>query len=341
MAFFTLVQVLDSGLWSIKTIYMIRNTLFLLSLTFLSFISANEPEITRLDKNKDIVYDIGISGTDKLVAMESDAIITWDINKKSVIHTYQDPQAGLTCMDVSGQGNLIAFGNKHGQIAIIRTGTSEMVYQKFYSEKGPVADIKFSPDDSQLGVVFATGNFMVADYSSNNSWGNNIPEGRATCIGFRDDGEYFAIGNDQGVIVNYSIVRKDRVSKLSTSAKSINDIFWVSDADKMVIVSKSGKILTYNGITSADGPGQTSLIQNSGAISGSGYIPESNSLYTCTLQGTVKIHFNFGVYKYSFPVATHAIKYLPLDENFYTLAVATNGKGILLLNSRNMSLNKR
>ena len=319
---------------------MIRNTLFLLSLTFLSFISTNQPEITWLDKNKDIVYDIGISGTDKLVAMESDAIVTWDINKKSIIHTYQVPQAGLTCMDVSSQGNLTAFGNKHGQIAIVKTGTSEVVYQKFYSEKGPVADIKFSPDDSQLGVVFATGTFMVADYSSNNSWGNTIPEGRATCIGFRDDGKYFAIGNDQGVIVNYSIVRKDLISKISTLANSINDIFWSSDTDKMIVVSSSGRIQTFSDITSSQEPGQISIKYNSGVISGSGYIPQSNSLYTCTLQGTVKIHFNFGIYKIKFPVAMHAIKYLPLDDNFYNLAVATNGKGIILLNSRNMSLNK-
>lgn len=319
---------------------MIRNTLFLLSLTFLSFISAKEREITRLDKDKDIVYDIGISGTDKLVAMESDAIVTWDIHKKSIIHTYQDPQAGLTCMGVSSQGTLTAFGNKHGQIAIIKTGTSEVVYQKFYSEKGPVTDIKFSPDDSQLGVVFATGTFMVADYSSNNSWGNNIPEGRATCIGFRDDGEYFAIGNDQGVIVNYSIVRKDLISKISTTANAINDIFWSSDTDKMIVVSSSGRIQTFSDITSSQEPGQISIKYNSGVISGSGYIPPSNSLYTCTLQGTVKIHFNFGTYKIKFPVAMHAIKYLPLDDNYYTLAVATNGKGIILLNSRNMSLNK-
>lgn len=320
---------------------MTRLLFFLLCLAFPTLISSNKPDIIRLDQHKDIVYDIGISGTDKLVAMTSDAIVTWDISKRAVIHQFSVPEKGLTCLDVSGQGNLTAFGNKHGQITIIRTGTSEMVYQKSCSEKGQVTDIKFSPDDSLLAVVFASGFFHIVDYASGVFWGNSIPEGKATCIGFRDDGDYFAIGNDQGVIVSYSNVRQDSVSKLSTSAKSINDIFWVSDADKMIVVSESGKILTYGGITSVGGSGQTSLKHNSGAISGSGYIYESNSLYTCTLQGTVKIHFNFGIYKYNFPVATHAIEYLPLDDNFYTLAVATNGKGILLLNSQNMSLNKR
>ena len=318
---------------------MIRNTLFLLSLTFLSFISANQPEITWLDKNKDIVYDIGISGTDKLVAMESDAIITWDINKKSIIHTYQVPQAGLTCMDVSSQGYLTAFGNKHGQIAIVKTGTSEVVYQKFYSEKGPVADIKFSPDDSQLGVVFVSGFFLVTEYSSNTAWDNAIPEGKATCIGFKDDGNCISIGTNSGVIINYDLNQRTQISKVSTTEKTIQDIYWVSNEDKMIVVTSSGKILTYGADSSQGEAERISLRYNSGLISGSGYIPQSNSLYTCTLQGTAKIHFNFGTYRIKFPVAIHAIKYLPLDDNFYNLAVATNGKGIILFNSRNMSLN--
>jgi WD40 repeat protein len=318
---------------------MISKILLLLWLTFLSLISANEPEIIRFDKNKDIVYDIGFSGTDKLVAMESDAIITWEINKKSIIHTYQIPQGGLTCMDVSGHGSLTAFGNKHGQIAIIKTGTSEIVYQKFYSEKGPVADIKFSPDDSQLGVVFVSGTFMVTDYLSNNSWVNTIPEGKATCIGFKDDGNYITIGTNSGIILNYDLIQKTQISKISTNEKTIQDIYWVSNEEKMTVVTSSGKILTYGAVSSLGVAERASLRFNSGTISGSGYIPQSNSLYTCTLQGTAKIHFNFGTYKIKFPVAIHAIKYLPLDDNFYNLAVATNGKGIILFNSRNMSLN--
>jgi len=317
---------------------MNRLHFFFCALLATSFSFAQGPNVEYLDENKDIIYDLDMADSTRLVALASDYIATWDLSKKSIIHKYNAPGANLTCLDVSASGDLTAFGNKQGDVTIIRTGTSEVVYNR--SGVGVVTDIKFSANDSLVAVTYYSGFFVVSELATKSAWEYNIPVGHAISCGLSESGQFMAVGDDKGKVRIFSLLSHSGVNEYQDGNSLIKEIIWTDEDTKMITATRDGNIQTCHNPTI---PGRQALsrhIRNQGTISGAGYNKETKSTCCCTLEGSVKINFDLGSYKYKEAVAMHAVCALPAESVYTRLAVATNGKGIILVDSRNMKLNK-
>ena len=300
---------------------------------------AQIPKVEYLDENKDIIYDLALADSTRLVALASDYVNTWDLNSKSLIHKYDATGGNLTCLDVSSNGVFTIFGNKQGEVKIIRTGTNEVVFSKSYPVSGVVTDVKFNASDSLVAVTFYSGFFIVLELATKNTWEYNIPVGRAISCGFSESSQFLAIGDDKGIIRIFNLASHHSINEYHAGKTLVKEIIWTDEDINIITVSRDGNIQTCHNPTT---PGRQSVsrnLRNTGTISGVGYIPKMKSTYTCTLEGSIRINFDLGAYKYREAVAMHAVCLLPSESVYTRLAVATNGKGIILIDSRRMRLN--
>jgi WD40 repeat protein len=300
---------------------------------------AQAPKVEFLNENKDIIYDIDLADSTRLVALAADYIATWDLSTKSIVHKYNTPGANLTCLDVSGHGEMTLFGNKQGEVTVISTSTDEPILKKSYSGSGAATDVKFNASDSLAAATFYSGFFAVIDLTSKNVWEYNIPEGHAISCGFSQNGQFLAVGDDKGIVRIYNLVSHSLVNEFAAHNSLIKEIIWMEEDLKIIVALQDGNIQTWRNPSSKGQQSMMREVRNSGTISGAGYVQETKSIYCCALEGSVKIHFDLGTYKYREAVAMHAVRALPRTDIYITIAVATNGKGIMLVNSQTMKLN--
>lgn len=301
---------------------------------------AQAPKVEFLNENKDIIYDIDIADSTRLVALAADYIATWDLSTKSIVHKYNTPGANLTCLDVSGHGEMTLFGNKQGDVRVIGTTTDEPILKKSYSGSGAATDVKFNSSDSLAAATFYSGFFAVIDLTTKNVWEYNIPVGHATACGFSANSKFLAVGDDSGFVRIFSLESHNRVNEYQLGKSLIKEIIWTDEDTKIITAAQNGNIQSCHNPSISGQQSVSRQIRNSGTIGGAGYIPETKSTYTCTLEGTLRINFDLGTYKFREAVAMHSVCTLPKTDIYTTLAVATNGMGIMLVNSRSMRLNK-
>ncbi|MDZ7608002.1 MAG: WD40 repeat domain-containing protein [Cyclobacteriaceae bacterium] len=318
---------------------MNRSHFFICAALATSATWAQVPNVEFLNENKDIIYDIDLADSTRLVALAPDYIATWDLSTKSIVHKYNAPGANLTCLDVSGHGEMTLFGNKQGDVTVIGTTTDEPILKKSYPGSGAVTDVKFNASDSLAAVTFYSGFFGVIDLNSKNMWEYNIPEGHAISCGFSQNGQFLAVGDDKGIVRIYNLVSHSLVNEFTTRNSLIKEIIWIEDDLKIIAAMQDGNIQTWSNPATKGQQSMMRQVRNTGTISSAGYYQETKSVYCCTLEGAAKIHFDLGTYKYREAVAMHAVRALPRNNIYITLAVATNGKGIMLVNSQKMKLN--
>lgn len=299
---------------------------------------AQKPNVEYLNENKDIIYDLDMVDSARLAALASDYIAIWDLDKKSIIQKHQMPGADLVCLDVSGDRKLMAYGNKRSDLAIVQTGSNESLLKKSYTGQGAVTDVKFNVSDSLVASTFYSGFFVVINIASKDVWEYNIPEGRAISCGFSSNGKYLAVGDNKGIVRIYDLQSHTLQKEHIIHKALVKEIVWTDNDTRIVTASQNGQFRSiFNPLAAnmriAKGPSM------SGTLSGGGCMPITTITFGCTLEGTVKIHFGLGSYKSKQGVAMHSVCAMPSKGIYMKLAVATNGKGVILIDSRSMKLN--
>jgi hypothetical protein len=87
----------------------------------------------------------------------------WTFDKQGILKiSSKIPNLEATCVKLNHDGSQLAFGNKDGNIVVIRyTNKGNEIINVGKSEDSPVLDLAFSPDNKQLAAAYRNGKVTV------------------------------------------------------------------------------------------------------------------------------------------------------------------------------------
>ncbi len=291
------------------------------------------------NKNMDIVYALEVVDSSEIIVMGKRTIRCWDLNAKKITGEYSS-ESDLTCMDVTPDGKRIAIGNKKGDIKIIKSCSNELVFHKEIPGQGAVTGISVNATGTKVAATFFSGQIGIF---SPDAGSNSIFQGyksAALCIAFSESGKYLATGGAEGYIKIWNVQTQSEITRIKVQKSLIRKLIWCDEDTKIISGGNGGNItiLEINDFNTPPGQIKIKKIRGRGQITGIDYNEKTKSIIWCTLKGNIYIHFRLGRYKYHFPSAIFTISFVPVNSDFFEMAFGTNGRGVILVNSKGMSI---
>jgi len=319
---------------------MNKHFLLLIALFISNYSISVAQGIVSLDKNKDIIYDIGLLDSLGIVALGKHNLTCWNIYTKNITHN-QKTDGNQTCMDISTDGKSIATGNRDGLIRIIRTCSDSSVINRLFQGQGSVTNIAINNSGSKVAASFLSGFIVVYSLKSGDIWMFRGHKKEALAVDFSEDEKYLLSGGANGFIKIWDIDKQTELISKKRHRSWIREVLWCENDSKIISIGDDGNILIWKEVKGDFSNTRIEKIIGTGIITGIDYDAKMGSIAICTIKGNIKVYYKFGTYEYKLPYALHDIIIIPGADNYFYIALATNGKGVIIIDSREMrSTNK-
>ncbi len=313
------------------------NSFFIL-LSFIFISNASAQRIDFLNENQDIIYDLDIFNNKLLVALSRNKVNYWNLDTKEIIRSYTSDNRKLTCLDLSTDGKSTVIGDASGSIKVLKSDTDALELTQSILGQGAITDVEFNKTNSQVVASFQSGLIVVWDINSGETWKmQNHGKGIMT-VDFSDDENYLATGDVNGLVKIWAIKELKEIASYKAHKSWVKDLLWCESDSMILSVGYDGKIVICTNFIGSTNNLILRKIGNAGKISSVAYVPETKSIVTCNLSGIVRIYFQYGTYTYKSSYAMHALKTIPSKDNYSNIVVGTNGKGVIIIDSRDMKL---
>ncbi len=315
-------------------------------LFFFSFIiftilagSSQAQEITTLNEKKDIVYALAVIDTSRILALSKYKIRYWDLRNKEIVGQYLSGNE-LTCMDVSDRGDIIALGDKAGTVRIISVNDNKDLYNKKVSPPEPITGISLDSRGKKVAVTFLSGRIGVFSTNPETEWIFKGHDKAALCLDFSEDGRFLVSGGAEGYVKFWDIQLKKEFKQIKTHKSQIRKIMWIKKDTEIISGGDDGDIhvLKVEIIGDPTKDPEIKTIKRKGRITGLDYDKKTGGILSCTLDGMIRLNFNLGIYMKKLSTPLFDVKFIPENSVFFSMAAGTNGRGVVILNSKGLKL---
>ena len=144
--------------------------------------------------------------------------------------TLYKAEAGIIRSDLTLTGNFAVIG-ADSYIDIVQFSSKKRVKTWKACPTSPIADVKYSPDETQIACLCANGTLTLWDattYKSLSSW-KVTSQGQSTEIAFSPDGKYLATGDTKGVPKIWNL-QTNQMTPLEGHEKAIRSIHFSPDS---------------------------------------------------------------------------------------------------------------
>ncbi len=158
-------------------------------------------------------------------------------------------------------GKYIATGGGDGEIYIWDAGTGKFV-KSLHKHTDNVADIKAVKGSNYLVSIGSDGLFVVWDVSNGKAISSTDMGEPLSAYAASNDGKYYAIGFESGVIVRYNASNGSIIDTLRIGEGAVTDMLFLPD-NSLVVTSDEGRIKVF----SPDGRSAETLLKDASATS--------------------------------------------------------------------------
>ncbi len=143
-------------------------------------------------------------------------------------------ESGIIRADLTLKGNNIVIGTD-SYIDIVQFSSKKRIKTWKACPTSAIADVKYSPDESQIACLCGNGNLTIWDaktYKSLTSW-KVTSQGLSTEIAFSPDGKYLATGDTKGVPKIWNL-KTNQMTPLEGHEKAIRTIHFAPNSKNLM-----------------------------------------------------------------------------------------------------------
>jgi WD40 repeat protein len=275
----------------------------------------------------------------KLAAIHEGILDIWDLESQSLIKSTSICSSKLICLDASADLETIAMGSNDGRIFIFTKNVGvksiNIKNSTIVSALTLDGDLNYVYAGTSDGVIFKIDIIkerLVEEVAIHDKMVTGLALNKTTnqVISCGADGKII-ISNANQLSQNYHAY-KNRGWIRSISLNDEQEILYAGNDNGKIIQLKQQSTGKYTFIS--EKREFWNWITALKAI-------QDNNVSSASLSGKIVISFKFGQYHKNLNQKIYDIQFIPIDTNFFNLAIATEKDGIVLLSSKDMKLKSR
>lgn len=308
----------------------------LLCLCFLQAVLACGQQV--LGSKKRYVYDIAVHGS-TLGLISDNSVELWNANDRSLIrsvpHSCHDC---LTTVCFGADSNTIITGSKSGEIAAWDMLTGEKTLLQSSPNPDAVTSIDFNMNRKLLAVGYSGNKVLIYDLSSVAKVIGTVDHNyEITSVKFTSDNLYLISADAGGAAILHHI-NENKSTRIYTAPGRISDLTLSADGKQLAIARANGHIMVIKGwLDQWEKPYERiEIIKGNSVASVDFHMKENKTLASATEAGRVEINMEYGIYRYRTHATINRVKFVSAKLDKLVMAVATMGKGIIILSATKM-----
>jgi WD40 repeat protein len=291
---------------------------------------------------KGIVYDLCFSkGGSWLVVPEGTAVRVYDLKTDQVLYTLEGGhQQAILSLDLSPDSSMVVTGGRDHLVVLWDLKTQHVL--KALPQQESIPCVKFSNDQQYIAMGSADGSVQVynlhsetIDYNSGNS------QAPITSVSFNKDNTLLAYAGGEKTITLISTSTWKLLSVLEGHKKWVREVVFSGDRKTLLSCDDAGKICTWEISDPAKPVLYNQFHQGYKWLLSVDLQADGKTFASGGLSGKVSIDLPPSNYQFQLHTVVHKVRFLPHTGANLLVAVATRGKGTILMNSRNMHFKTR
>jgi WD40 repeat protein len=314
--------------------------LFIFQLIIISAYSRDKEGIITLKTDNKIINDICFSARGEVIGIaDNNEIKVYGITSRELIREFKGGHRGqITTLNISSDSTLLATGGKDSTIVIwdFLTGTK---LKSLHFQKGLVTSVVISPDGNYLASGGADDKVYLYDIKNDaliEEFNDHTDD--VTCVTFSPDGKLLAASGGDKIITVYGTEDHKLLATLSGHTSWVRDLSFSHDAKRLLSCGDDARIIKWD-------ISDTKMIRNiSGKKYGHQWIlsldnsADDNTYAFADITGSIKILWLQGTYRGKTGVPVNRILLSPASGKRLQIAVATRGKGVMLIDGGALKL---
>lgn len=289
-----------------------------------------------------IIYDICFSPRGGAIGIaDNNSITIYDVTTKKLLREFSNVHHGrIMTLDMSRDSTILASGGDDSTIVLRNLQTGEILKTLKY-HKGIITSLKISPDGHYL-ISGGTDNLIfLYDIEADKVAGEfKEHSDDITCVNFSPGGRLAAGAGGDGSVTVYDIKSAKTIGILKEHKGWIRGVTFSRDGSRLLSCGDNSEIMAWN---LSDLNNITVFQRKEDEKSWLLCIDynDRQDAYTFgSLNGILKIRFSFGTYVKKLRVPVNSVKFRPGLTDTFEVAIATRGKGVLLINADEMKYKK-
>lgn len=311
--------------------------IYLLTVFFTFELSAQKknPEIHFGNQNS-IVYDICFSPNGNVLFVAEDNTINVYRTETQELITQFDTEhtKQIISIDISQDSSIFVSGGKDSLI-VIWDLLNGGIKKKLSYHQGIVTSVKISPDNRLITSGSTDNKVVVYDIVDEKIlYTFSDHKDDITAVDFSPNGEILASSSGDHNINLYNLKNGKLITTLSEHKDWVRDISFSPDSSKLISCGDDSKVIIWN-IDNLDNIKSTVLKQGFKWLLSSNFNNNSEAYVVAGLEGKIKIYTRFVEVRYNLKAPINKAIFVP-DETQLKIIMATRGKGVILLYSKDM-----
>lgn len=301
----------------------------------LNISAQNNKDFYRFSTEVNIIYDICFTPNGEAIGIaDNKSVKVYSIVTNELIREFRNGHSGqILSIDISSDSTKLVSGGKDSTVVIWDFKEGRVL--KSIKCNGIITSVCLSPNSLYLAYGGSDNKVFVYDLANNkivNTFSEHSDD--ITSIAFSPDGNYIATSSGDKLI---NIYRNGALmTKLSEHKDWVRDISFNSEGTKLISCGDDGKIITWN-ISDISNPRITNDSKHRfNWILGVDFNQDDKTYAFVDFKGNAEIIGQFGGYKTNIKAPINKILFKPNEGIYLKIAVATRGKGVLLIDSKNM-----
>lgn len=319
-----------------------QKALALGSLFFLSLTTAYS-QVKVIGNPKSIVYDISFSkGGGWLAATEEKSVNLFDTQSGKLIRSFQDGHTGqVLSVAVSDDSTKLASGGKDGLLLIWDVQTGE-VLEKLAHHQGVITSVKFHPQRNLLISAGSDNKITVYDYQKRQvlfELAKHTDDVNAIAVS--PDGNILASAGADKIIRLWGLNTGKLLTELPEDSAWIRALSFTQEGNVLLAAGDDRKISRWQIESNNYGYKVDDSTISTGwllSLDTRGDTYETEVIASSGMDGKIRIRTPFGKYTYGVNRPVHKVLLKPGNELYLKVAVASRGKGILLIDATEMKM---
>jgi WD40 repeat protein len=295
------------------------------------------PEIHFGNQNS-LVYDICFSESGNALFVAEDNIINVYSTETQELITQFDIEHTKQVMsiDISNDSSIFVSGGKDSLI-VIWDLLNGGIKKKLSYHNGIVTSVKIS-SDNRLIVSGSTDNKVIVYDIIDEKILYTLSDHKEdiTAVDFNPNGKILASSSGDNNINLYNLKNGELITTLSEHKDWVRDISFSPDSSKLISCGDDSKVIIWN-IDNLDNIKSTVLKQGFKWLLSSNFNNNSDAYVVAGLSGKIKIYTRFAEVRYNLKAPINKVIFAS-DESQLKIAMATRGKGVILLYSKYMKI---
>jgi WD40 repeat protein len=295
----------------------------------------NEPY--RFPTDEMIIYDICYTQNGGALGIaDGKTVKVFSSSTHEMIREFNNGHTGqILSIDISKDSTILASGGKDSTCVLwdFMSGTQTGVVRY----DGVIASVSISPDNNFLAfggsgckavlynIKKKKVDYLLTDHNDD-----------ITSLAFSPDGKYLATtGGDKRIYI-YNVENGSLVGVIEDHKDWVRDLSFSPDGSKLITGGDDSKIIQWNISNINSIRRQKSTKPCNTWILGLDFHSDNITYAYGNLKGEVKIISQFVNYEIDVKAPVHSVLFKPYEEHLLKIAIATRGKGVLLVNAVDM-----